>query len=221
MKFVKIAGVTTIVVLALAILGVTLAFAQQPTPTDNPWFNTMRSMMQGNGGGMMGANWESMQNMHNQITQNGEMGAMHEWMHQSGGVYDTVWKALAEQLGLTSEELTAQINSGKTLAQIAEEKGVSTKDLATTMETGMKAGLEQAVKDGKLTQEQADLMIQNMAGQYEWMIINMGAGMMGTGGRGGMMGSGNGMMSPGFGSGGCHDNNPTTDDNTAVQGTDF
>ena len=45
----------------------------------------------------------------------------------------------------------------------------------------MKTGLEQAVKDGKLTQEQADLMIKNMDGQYEWMITNMGAGMMGTG----------------------------------------
>ncbi len=55
MKFVKIAGVTTIVVIALAVLGVTLAFAQKPTPTDPPWWNSMRNMMRANGGrGMMG-----------------------------------------------------------------------------------------------------------------------------------------------------------------------
>lgn len=233
MKFLKIAGITTIVLIALAVLGVTLAFAQKPSPTDLPWWNTMRSMMQGNGGmmggsaqsmqemhkrmtqnggapgsgsgGMMGSG-QSMQDMHNQMSQNGGMGAMHEWMHQDGGIHDTVWAALAKQLGLTSDELTAQLKDGKTLAQIAEAKGVSAKDLAVTMETTMETGLAQAVKDGKLTQEQADLMLQHMDGQYEWMITNMGAGMMGTG-------SG-GMMDPG--SGGCHDNDQTTDDNTSL-----
>lgn len=224
MKYVKIAGVTAVALIALAVLGVSLAFAQQPTPTDTPWWNTMRNMMQGNGG-MMGGNWDSMQQMHNQMSQNGSMdkmyqqmhenggiGAMHEWMHQSGGMHDTVWAALADQLGTTTEDLTAQVESGKTLAQIAEEKGVAVKDLATTMENGMKAGLEQAVKDGALTQEQADLMLQHMDGQYEWMITNMGAGMMGSGSD--MMGPG-GMMSPN-GSGGCHDANQTTDDNTSL-----
>ncbi len=202
MKFVKIAGVTTVVLIALAILGVTLVFAQKPTPTTPPWWNTMQSMM---GGSATNTGvWQSMQQMHNQMIQNGGMSAMHEWMHQSGGVHDTVWKALAEKLGMTSDELTAQIKSGKTLAQIAQEKGVSTKDLAAVMETTMESALAQAVKDGKLTQAQADLMIQHMDGQYEWMVTNMSAGMLGTGsgsgtGPGGMMGtgSGSGMMGPG------------------------
>ena len=148
-------------------------------------------------GGMMGGNAQSMQEMHRQMTENGGMAAMHAWMRQDGGFHDTVWVALSRQLGLTSAELTAQLKDGKTLAQIAQEKGVSTKDLAATMETTMKAGLAQAVKDGKLTQEQADQMLKNMDGQYEWMITNMGAGMMGAGG---------GMMGSGAGAGGCHDN---------------
>ena len=215
MKFLKIAGISAIVVIALAALGVTLAFAQKPTPTDTPWWNSMRSMMQGatrsggvtGSGGMMGGNFQSMQKMHEQMSQNGGMSAMHEWMHQTGGVHDTVWNALAEKLGLTADELTAQVNGGQTLAQIAEEKGVAVKDLAAIMETGMKTGLEQAVKDGKLTQAQADLMLKNMDGQYKWMITNMSAGMMGTGG--GMMGPNGGMMSPG--AGGCHDNDDTDD----------
>ena len=233
MKFVKIAGVTAIVVVALAVLGVTLAFAQQPTPTDNPWWNTMRSMMHGQGGMMGGraiqnGGLEWMRQMHNQMsqnggmdemhrlmTENGGMGAMHEWMHQSGGMHETVCADLAEQLGLTSDELTAQVNSGKTLSQIAEEKGVTVKDLAVTMETAMKAGLEQAVKDGALTQEQADLMLKNMEGQYEGMITNMGSGMMGGGmmGPGGLMNPG-GMMGPG--AGGCHDTDQIPEDNTSL-----
>lgn len=184
MKYLKIGGIAAIIVLALSVLGVTLVFAQKPNPQGTPtwWTNiTQGSSMMGNGNGMMGGNSQSMTEMHNQMTQNGGMQAMHEWMHQSGGVHDTVWQALADQLGLKPEELTAQLQSGKTLAQIAQEKGVSTKDLAATMETSMKAGLEKAVKDGQLTQAQADSMIQNMAGQHEWMLDNMGSGMMGGG----------------------------------------
>jgi len=193
MKFLKITGIVTIVVITLAVFGVTLSFAQQPDPFDGPWWNTMRSMMQGRSG-MMGGNWGSMQQMHNQMSQNGGMNAMHAWMHQSGGVHDSVWAALAEQLGLTSDELNNEINEDKTLAQIAEEKGVSTQDLAATMENGMKTGLAQEVKDGVLTQEQANQMLKNMEGQYEWMLTHMDAGMMGTGGS---------VTAPG---GRCHDN---------------
>lgn len=209
MKFLKFAGITTIVVVALAFLGVTLAFAQQPDPTNTPsWLDRMNNMMQGAGSGMMGGRGmmggsdQSMLEMHRQMTQNGGMGGMHQWMHQAGGVHETVWNAIAEQLGMTSEELTAAIDGGKTLAQIAEEKGVSTADLAATMESGMKAGLAKAVEDGILTQEQADQMLEQMAGQYEWMITNMGSGMMG----------GRGMM--GRGSGGCHGGSQSTGDTT-------
>lgn len=199
MKLLKIAGISTLVLIALAVLGVTLAFAQNPSPTDTPWWNAMRTMMQANGGaGMMGGSWESMQQMHNQMTQSGGMGAMHEWMNQSGGVHDSVWAALAKQLGLTSDELTAQIEDGKTLAQIAQEKDIAVEDLAATMETTMKAGLAQAVKDGKLTQEQADLMLQHMDGQYEWMINNMSAGRFGPG------------------AGGCHDSDDTEDSGSSL-----
>lgn len=208
MKFLKIASVTAIVVVALAVLGVTLAFAQNPNPTDSPWWNAMRGMMQGNNGargygGMMNGNWDAMQQMHDLMTQSGGMGAVHAWMHQDGGMHERVFTVIAEQLGLTSDELAAQLEGGKTLAQVAEEKGVSTEQLATVMESGMKDGLAQAVEEGTLTQEQADLMLQNMEGQYAWMITNMGAGMMGGGG----------MMGPG--AGGCHDTDQTPDDSTS------
>lgn len=160
----------------------------------------MGSRANGNGG------WQSMQQMHNQMVQNGGMGAMYEWMHQSGSVHNTVWNALAAKLGLTPEELTAQINNGKTLAQIAQAKGISTKDLADVMKTTMESALAQAVKDGKLTQAQADLMVQHMDGQYEWMITNMGSERMGPGG---------GMMGPN-GTGGCHNNDDTNDSGTSL-----
>jgi hypothetical protein len=45
MKFLKIAGVTSLVLIALAVLGVSFAFAQTPNQPDNSWWNTMRSMI--------------------------------------------------------------------------------------------------------------------------------------------------------------------------------
>jgi len=82
------------------------------------------------------------------------------------------------------------LKSGKTLAALAEEKGLDRADLVAELESAHQAGLAQAVADGVLTQEQADAMLSQMAGRYEWMLDNLGAGagygMMG--GRGGMMG---------------------------------
>lgn len=180
MKFLKIGGVAAIVVIALSLLGVSLAFAQQPGQDGTPsWWS---SMMRGYG--MMGSG-QSMGQMHRWMAQGGGAGEMHAWMHQSGGVHEVVWGALAEQLGLTPDELIDEISSGKTLADLAQEKGVSTADLSATMEETMRAGLEQAVEDGILSQEQADQMLEQMQGQYEWMLNNMGAGMMGPGSAGG------------------------------------
>jgi hypothetical protein len=119
---------------------------------------------------------------------------MHQWMNANGGMHTFVWNALAEKLGLTSDELTTEVNSGKTIAQIAEEKGVSRTDLVATLEAAHKDSLTQAVTDGYLTQEQADGILSQMAGRYEWMLDNAGAGYGMMGGRGGMMGGRGGMM---------------------------
>lgn len=62
----------------------------------------------------------------------------------------------AEALGMTTEDLKAQVQEGKTLAQIAESKGVSTDDLAAAMVKGTKTALDKSVADGKLTQAEAD-----------------------------------------------------------------
>ncbi len=71
------------------------------------------------------------------------------------GNYD--W--LAEQLGMTVDELKAELKAGKTITELAEEKGVDLK--AAQIET-MKERIQQAVEDGTLTQEQADWLIQGL-----------------------------------------------------------
>jgi len=189
-NLVKILVVAVVAVLALGALGLGVAFAQTPTP-DNPF----------NPGGMMGGAWR-------QQGGSNSMGAMHNWMTSTGGMHTLVWDTLAEAFDLTTDELNAELKSGKTLAALAEEKGLDRADLVAELESAHQAGLAQAVADGVLTQEQADAMLTQMAGRYEWMLDNMGAGagygMMG--GRGGMMGrfygqqGSNGQFPPG----GCH-----------------
>lgn len=180
-------AVAVVTVIASALITAGVVNAQTPQPPTQPGSGRGLGRMMG------GGNTQWMQTMHSLMSQSGGMGTMYEWMHQSGGVHDTVWKALADALGLTPDELTAQINSGKTLAQLAQEKGIETSELAAAMQTALKSSLDQAVKDGTLTQDQADQMLETMSNHYEWMINNMGAGMMGPGS--GRMGGGRG---------GCH-----------------
>jgi hypothetical protein len=87
--------------------------------------------------------------------------------------------AIAKALGMTTDELTAALKAGKTVEQLATEKGV---DLDAARKTAMKEQLQQAVKDGKMTQAEADWMIQGM----DQGFMPGGRGMGHRGGFGGM-----------------------------------
>jgi len=183
---VKIAVITGVVVLALAALGARFVFAQTATPPA-PWGGGY-----GPGYGMMGGGYGMLGNFaHAQRGDGyGWMQNMHQWMLTSGArsVHTIVWNGFAEALGLTPDQLSAELASGKTLTQIAEAQGVSQEQLAAALETSVKAGLDRAVADGVLTQEQADWMLSRMGGNYSWMITHMGN------------------FGGGFGPGGCHGN---------------
>jgi hypothetical protein len=64
--------------------------------------------------------------------------------------------ATAKALGLSSEELRTQIQSGKTISEIASTQKVDLKTVQAAMLAAHKTQLEAAVKAGKLTQAQAD-----------------------------------------------------------------
>lgn len=198
---IKIFGIALVAMLGIAVLGAGVAFAQTSTPNSGFGWMIGGDTQTGYGPGMMGG-----------YAQNSDgwewMSAMHTWMTDTGGMHTFVWNALAGQLDLTSDVLYAEMNSGKTIAQIAEEKGVSRTDLIAAMETAHQESLAQAVLDGYLTQEQADNILVQMTGRYEWMIDNAGAGYGMRGGHGGIMGGyygqqgGTGQFTPG----GCHGN---------------
>ena len=76
--------------------------------------------------------------------------------------FDTV----AEALGLTPEELFAELHEGKNLSEIAEEQGVELEEVREAVNAARveakKEAIEQAVEDGRLSREQADWIIEGM-----------------------------------------------------------
>ena len=65
-------------------------------------------------------------------------------------------------LGLTQTQLHDLRLEGKSLAQIAADKGISRDSLIQKLTEARKAELAKAVAAGQLTQEQADAMLQRM-----------------------------------------------------------
>jgi hypothetical protein len=92
--------------------------------------------------------------------------------------------AAAEVLGMTTDELSAQLWGGKTLADLAEEAGVDLQDVQDAVTAAQEAvtreAIEQAVEDETLTREHAD-----------WLLDGLDNGFWGS--RGGLRGFGPGM----------------------------
>jgi hypothetical protein len=187
MKKVLIIAVTIVAVIALG--NVVLASAQvgnQPGPQNGtcpvsgrtcPFSgtNSYRGGMMG-GQGMMGSgNYTNTMPMHGAM-----MGA--------NGMHEQVRTAVAKKLGMTYAELNTAAQNGQTVAQLAEAKGVSLDDLKDVAEAAIKASFTDLVKQGAMTQEQADALADHMD---DMPMFNFeqgtGPGMMG--GRG-MMGGG-------------------------------
>jgi hypothetical protein len=115
--------------------------------------------------------------------------------------------AFAQKLGLKVEDINAHITAGETMYDIALADGVKAEDLSALMVEVRTTALNAAVKDGVITQEQADWMSSRGFGRGGMMNGNGSAGCpmqngTGTGYGPGMMGrgnGGNGMMGRGWG----------------------
>lgn len=73
---------------------------------------------------------------------------MHEYMEE----------AMAEKLGMTEEELENELASGKTMGQVAEERGFTQDEFLSMMREARSLALDKMVADGVITQAQADWM---------------------------------------------------------------
>src|SRR5262245_35161671 len=78
--------------------------------------------------------------------------------------------AAATYLGLTEAQLRTQLESGKSLADVAKAQGKSVDGLKQAMLSSIKAKLDQAVKDGKLTAAQRDDIMAKISASIDDLI---------------------------------------------------
>ncbi len=67
---------------------------------------------------------------------------------------------VANGLHMSSTDLMSQLQSGKSLSDIATAKGVSSAQLQTIVANAIQSAVDKAVSDGNLTQQQATTIIQ-------------------------------------------------------------
>ena len=156
-KFTVTLMVVAVVVIALGAVGV--AYAQT-----NP-----QGIGTGLGAGMMAGRGSR-----------GGMGAGN--MTAGDGIlHDYMIAAYAEKLNIPVADLEARIDQGETMAQIAVSTGLTVDQFRTLMVEVRTQAIDQALKDGKITQQQADWMNQRGAGQMAGGQMGNGRGMRGSG----------------------------------------
>ena len=214
MKKVLIIAVTIVAVIALG--NVLLVSAQGGAQTNQPntacpmsgytcpFSGTMPyggpgGMMGGRGmmaGGMLGGNYAQ---MHGAMTLAPRCAGCSAGVG-ANGMHEQVWTAVAKKLGLTYAELNTALQNGQTVAQLAQAKGISLEALKTAALDAMKTSFAELVKQGVMTQQQADWMLDHMDNMPMFNFDQgFGPGMMGPGmmrGGRGMMGGGRGLQPP-------------------------
>jgi len=78
-----------------------------------------------------------------------------------------VMGAAAKALGISERKLFTQLRNGKSLQQIAKAQGKDYADVKAAMRAAVKTELDEAVKDGRLTQEQADDMLEHLTDRLD------------------------------------------------------
>lgn len=66
------------------------------------------------------------------------------------------FKEVAKDLNMAPKDLLAELRSGKTINQVAQEQGVAPQTIVDDLVGKVDARVDKAVSEGKLTQEQGD-----------------------------------------------------------------
>jgi polyhydroxyalkanoate synthesis regulator phasin len=114
-----------------------------------------------------------------------------------GGIGQNVLATVAEVLGTDEDTLKTQLKDGSTIAEIAGDQAQAVID---ALVADASEHIDQAVADGKLTQERADQLKENLAERITTMV-NEGPRLFDRGHREGMRGGMRGFPGQGFGGG--------------------
>src|SRR5579859_182714 len=78
--------------------------------------------------------------------------------------------AAATYLGLTDDQLRTQLESGKSLADVAKAQNKSVDGLKQAMIAAVQSKLDQAVKDGRLTADQRDQLLADFKAHIDDLV---------------------------------------------------
>lgn len=88
---------------------------------------------------------------------------MHGGMgHGQGGPQDSLVAIAAKTLGMDQAALVSALNSGKTIADVAKDKGVALDKIVDAVVADRAERLKSAVAAGRMTQAQADALLAQM-----------------------------------------------------------
>lgn len=75
-------------------------------------------------------------------------------------------EGLAELLGMTQEELRAELQNGKTIQELADEAGIDLdafhEEMAQNRQVNLESRIEEALANGNISQEQADWLMEGL-----------------------------------------------------------
>lgn len=77
-------------------------------------------------------------------------------------LHDLMMEAWSAELGISVDELNVRLDGGESLSQIALSAGLSLDEFWALSDSIRAAAAEQALTDGMITQEQADLIQQSI-----------------------------------------------------------
>jgi len=78
--------------------------------------------------------------------------------------------SFAKALNMTETDLMTELQSGKTIAAVAQEKNVDLAQVKTSVLADYKANLDQAVQAGKVTQSQADQIYNQFSSNFDTLV---------------------------------------------------
>lgn len=119
---------------------------------------------------------------------------LYDWLDIPADVWrETQHTALANALGMTTDDLTAALNEGKTVRELMEEKDLTVEEVQKALQAAFEDAVKQAQAEGRITAAQAEKLLKLQVG---------GVPGFGKGGFGGqpmpMMRGRGGMMRGGF-----------------------
>ena len=103
-------------------------------------------------------------------------------------------ETVASIVGLTVDQLQAERLAGKSVVQIAADKGIAEDALLGKIVEARKATVTELLASGKITQAQADYMLSNMANHAKVMVERTNVGPAPFRGQSPMAGSGLGRI---------------------------